>query len=113
METQRPDSMRPALNHCVTSGKSLHLSALSVLPGYLSELLRPVKGGRLSRGSLKGRCYGCHHWQGGRGILPWWHFLRQLGEQEWGWAISGLQVLSTNPFLVTIAPKAKLKQIFG
>lgn len=105
--------MRPALNHCVTSGKPLHLSALSVLPGYLSELLRPVKGGRLSRGSLKGGCYGCYHWQGGRGILPWWHFLRQLGEQEWGWAISGLQVLSTNPFLVTIVPKAKLKQIFG
>lgn len=114
METQRPDSMRPTLNHCVTSGKSLHLSALSVLlPGYLSELpRRPVKGGRLSRGSLKGRCYESHHWQGGRGIPPWWHFLRQLGEQEWGWAISGLQVLGTNPFLVTTALKAKLKQIF-
>lgn len=49
---------------------------------------------------------------GWQGHPPWWHFLRQLGEQEWGWATSGLQVLGTNPFQVTIALKAKLKQIF-
>lgn len=31
--------------------------------------------------------------------------------EGWGCAISGLQVLSANPFAVTRAPKAKLKQI--
>lgn len=31
--------------------------------------------------------------------------------EGWGWAISGLKVLSHNPFPVTSVPRARLKQI--
>lgn len=113
-ERQRLGSMRTTLNHCVTLAESLHLSALSVLlPGLsLGAAKEGVKGGRLRRSSLNGKCcrcldyYHCH---------PGWVDAGSVRSkfclEGWGWATSGLKVLNHNPFPVTRVPRAKLQQI--
>lgn len=120
---QRLSSIRTTLNHCVTLEKSLHLSALSVLlPGLsLKAAKEGVKGGRLSRGSVEGSAVGVliitiatlAGWMPAQSpnVVSSGSLRSKACLEGWGWAISGLKVLSDNPFPVTRVPKAKLKQI--